>query len=173
YWTYANIFSAVNFGISPEARDAIDKENGEIRKTAGKGKPQLVVREVFVSTKPVATKRKPVSKGPLAARALGGPAIKLKPGQDPREDLFTWMRRPDNPFFARSFVNRVWGHYFGIGLVDPVDNFSLANPASNEKLLDELAKDFIEHKYDIRHLERRILSSRTYQLSSLTNETNK
>ena len=83
------------------------------------------------------------------------------------------MRPPDNPFFARSFVNRVWGHYFGVGIVDPVDDFSLANPPSNEKLLDALAKDFVEHKYDIRQLERTILNSRTYQLSSTPNETNK
>ena len=75
------------------------------------------------------------------------------------------MQSPDNPFFARSFVNRVWGHYFGVGIVHPVDDFSLANPPSNPKLLDALAKDFVEHKFDIRTLERTILLSRTYQLS--------
>ena len=69
--------------------------------------------------------------------------------------LFDWLHAPDNPYFARSFVNRVWGHYFGVGLVDPVDNFSLANPPSNDKLLDALARDFVAHHYDIRHLERR------------------
>src|SRR5262249_855094 len=87
--------------------------------------------------------------------------------------LFNWMHAPDNQFFAKSFANRVWGHYLGVGIVDPVDNFSLANPPSNEKLLDALAKDFVEHKYDIRHLERTILMSRVYQLSSATNATNK
>jgi hypothetical protein len=83
------------------------------------------------------------------------------------------MRQPDNPYFARSFVNRVWGHYFGIGLVHPVDDFSLANPPSNDRLLDALARDFIEHKFDVRHLERTILNARAYQLSSKTNATNK
>ena len=83
------------------------------------------------------------------------------------------MRSPENPFFARSFVNRVWGHYSGVGIVDPVDNFSLANPPSNEKLLDALAQDFIAHEYDIRHLERTILTSRTYQLCSDTNASNR
>ena len=79
-------------------------------------------------------------------------------------ELFEWMRSPDNAFFARSFVNRVWGHYFGVGIVEPVDDFSLANPPANPKLLDALAKDFIEHKFDIRQIERTILLSRTYQL---------
>ncbi len=64
------------------------------------------------------------------------------------------MHAADNPFFARSFVNRVWGHYFGVGIVHPVDDFSLANPPSNDKLLDALAKDFVAGKYDIRQLER-------------------
>src|SRR5262249_35074573 len=92
---------------------------------------------------------------------------------DPRQTLFEWMKAPDNPYFARSFVNRVWAHYFGSGLVDPVDNFSVANPPSNERLLDALAKDFIDHKFDIRHIERTVLLSRTYQLASTPNETNK
>jgi hypothetical protein len=87
--------------------------------------------------------------------------------------LFEWLRQPDNPYFAPSFVNRVWAHYFGIGLVDPVDNFSVANPPSNEKLLAALAKDFVETGFDIRRLERTILLSRTYQLSALPNASNK
>src|SRR5262249_33286030 len=86
--------------------------------------------------------------------------------------LFRWLVRPDNPFFARAFVNRVWAHYLGVGLVEPVDNFSVANPPSNERLLDALAKDFVEHGYDVRRLERRILASRTYQLSCTPNRTN-
>ncbi len=107
----------------------------------------------------------------LPPKALGGPQI--QPGGDNRVALFAWMASVDNPFFARSFVNRVWAHYFGTGLVEPVDNFSVANPPSNEQLLDALAKEFVEHKYDIRHLERTILLSRTYQLSAMPNETNK
>ena len=87
--------------------------------------------------------------------------------------LAEWLTAPDNPFFARSFVNRVWGHYFGVGLVNPVDDFSLANPPTNARLLDALAEDFVEHGYDIRKLERTILVSRTYQLGYETNATNK
>src|SRR5262249_54486027 len=107
---------------------------------------------------------------PLQPRALGGPEIHYQ--GDARSQLFRWLVRPDNPFFARSFVNRVWAHYFGIGLVEPVDGFSVANPPSNEKLLDALARDFIDHRYDIRHLERAVLRSRTYQLSAVPNATN-
>ena len=66
-----------------------------------------------------------------------------------------------------------WAHYFGVGLVDPVDDFSQANPPTNARLLDALAKDFVEHNYDIRHIERTILLSRTYQNSSVPNETNR
>jgi len=79
----------------------------------------------------------------------------------------------DNPYFARSFVNRVWAHYMGRGLVEPVDNFTPGNPASNESLLDALAHDFLDHHFDIRRLERLILSSRCYQLSSRPNESNR
>jgi hypothetical protein len=115
----------------------------------------------------------PDTNQPLAPKAPAGPEFKFTPGKDIRADLFAWMRSPDNPFFARSFVNRVWGHYFGIGLVDPVDDFSQANPPANARLLDALAKDFIDHHYDIRHIERTILTSRTYQVSSVPNETNR
>jgi len=83
------------------------------------------------------------------------------------------MKAPDNPFFARALVNRIWAHYTGVGLVNPVDDFSLGNPPSNEKLLDALAKDFIDHKFDFRHIERVVLQSRTYQLSAKVNDTNK
>jgi hypothetical protein len=82
------------------------------------------------------------------------------------------MRDPANPFFARSFVNRVWAHYFGVGLVNPVDDFSQANPPTNARLLDRLAQEFITSGYDIRRLERQILISRTYQQSSVPNESN-
>ena len=101
---------------------------------------------------------------PLAPAASGGP--ELPEGGDPRERLFAWLTRPDNPYFARSFVNRVWAVYFGAGLVDPVDGFSVANPPSNPRLLDALAADFVAHGYDIRRLERTILNSRAYQRSS-------
>jgi hypothetical protein len=173
YRAFANVFSQVSFGVSPEAKSAIDEANKDLTKNLqGKAVQQLGMKEIFVG---------PAAKGllhpetnkPLPPKALGGPEIKVGKGEDARVPLFDWMRSPDNPYFARAFVNRVWGHYLGVGLVEPVDNFALGNPASNEPLLDALARDFVEHRYDVRQLERTILNSRTYQLSSRTNDTNR
>ena len=94
-------------------------------------------------------------------------------GKDPREALWQWMRSTNNPYFAKNIVNRLWEHYFGVGIVDPVDDLNAANPPSNPPLFDWLAKDFIEHDFDLKHLHRRILNSRTYQLSHLPNDTNR
>jgi Protein of unknown function (DUF1553)/Protein of unknown function (DUF1549) len=177
YWSYANVFSQVSFGISPDAKKAIDEANAELRKEAmakakGKGNPQIQpFREVFIG--PARGRPNPVIGKVPPPKALGGPEINAERGKDPRAALFDWMRSPENPFFARSFANRVWGHYFGVGIVHPVDDFSLANPSSNDRLLDALAKDFLDSKFDIRKLERTILLSRTYQQSSSKNPTNK
>jgi hypothetical protein len=173
YRAFANVFSQVSFGVSTEAKSALDAINAELTKNLqGKAKNQPVVREIFAGP-PTKGLLALDAKRPLPPKALGGPEIKVAKGEDARVALFDWLRSPDNPYFARSFVNRVWAHYFGVGLVDPVDDFSLGNPPSNEALLDALARDFVDHHYDIRHLERTILESRTYQLSSRTNETNR
>jgi hypothetical protein len=86
--------------------------------------------------------------------------------------LADWLARPDNPFFARAQVNRVWYHLLGRGLVDPDDDFRASNPPVNGPLLDALTADFVAHRFDLRHLVRTILNSRTYQLSAVPNETN-
>jgi hypothetical protein len=174
YWGYANLFASVSVGTSPEAKKEIDEANAEIRKKLmGKNANQArLVREVFVGG-PARGKPNPQTGKLPSPKALGGPEISAAKGKDARAALFDWMRSPENPFFARSFVNRVWGHYFGIGIVHPVDDFSLANPSSNDKLLDALAKDFVESKFDIKKLERTILLSRTYQQTSTRNPTNR
>jgi hypothetical protein len=82
------------------------------------------------------------------------------------------MTRPENPHFAKAIVNRVWSHFFGRGIVDPVDDFRASNPPSNGPLLDWLAQDFVAHKFDLKHLMRTIMSSHLYRLSSLPNDTN-
>jgi hypothetical protein len=102
----------------------------------------------------------------LAPRFLGGPVALLGPDDDRREALARWLTSPDNPFFARSAVNRIWYHLLGQGLVEPVDDMRSTNPPSNEELLDALAADFVRHGFDRQHLIRTILRSRTYQLSS-------
>jgi len=107
-------------------------------------------------------------------KILAGPVVPFKEdGKDPRLTLWEWMRSKDNPYFARNIANRLWAHYFGRGIVDPVDDLNAANPPSNPELLNWLAKDFIDHNFDLKHLHRRILNSRTYQLSYRPNETNR
>jgi hypothetical protein len=168
YRSYANIFAQVNFGASPEAKKAIDEFN---KTEKGKANQVFQAREVFIGQSR-GTMTDPETNATLPPKVPAGPVIKLESGKDSRLALFEWLRAPDNPFFARSFVNRVWGHYFGVGLVHPVDDFSQANPPSNPKLLDALAKDFVDSKFDIRRLERTILQSRSYQLSSKPNPSN-
>jgi hypothetical protein len=100
-------------------------------------------------------------------RFLGSPtAVSVKDDEDPREQLVAWLRKPDNPFFAKAVVNRVWEHYFGRGLIDPVDDLSPLNPPSHPELLQELCDGFVKSKYDLHWLHRAILTSRTYQQSS-------
>src|SRR5262249_48443537 len=91
---------------------------------------------------------------------------------DPRQALAAWMRKPDNPFFAKALVNRYWKHFFGIGLVEPEDDLRVSNPASNPELLDALADDFVKSGYDLKHLVRLIATSKAYDRSSLPNEFN-
>ncbi|HTU92146.1 MAG TPA: DUF1549 and DUF1553 domain-containing protein [Gemmataceae bacterium] len=86
--------------------------------------------------------------------------------------LADWIADPKNPFFARAQVNRVWYHLFGHGIVEPNDDFRASNPPVNAPLLDALAHDFAAQRFDLRHLLRTILNSRTYQLSAKPNETN-
>ena len=108
----------------------------------------------------------------MAPTFLGdGPA---KPGRaDDRGALADWITKPDNSFFARSVVNRVWYHMTGRGVVEPVDDFRESNPPSNDELLASLAADFVAHKYDLKHLIRTIAASRVYQLSSVPNTSNR
>lgn len=102
----------------------------------------------------------------IEARFLDGKAPTWKPGVRTRTVLADWMTSADNPYFARNAVNRLWAHFFGIGIVEPVDEPSPENPPSHPELLDELTRQFIAHQYDLKFLMRAILASRTYQLSS-------
>ena len=109
---------------------------------------------------------------PLLARALppqpleGGRALSLEDGSDRRIALADWLTSPQNKLFARSIVNRVWANFFGSGLVEPVDDLRLTNPASNEVLFAELAAQLVRDRYDLKALMRLILQSQTYQRSS-------
>jgi hypothetical protein len=99
--------------------------------------------------------------------------VDVPPDQDRREVFAEWLTAPENPFFSRSLVNRIWGHLMGRGIVDPVDDFRDSNPPSNAPLLDELARQFADHGFSRKWLVRTIMNSHTYQRSARTNEFNK
>ncbi len=98
--------------------------------------------------------------------------VDVPPEVDRRQVFADWLTRPDNPFFARSLVNRFWGHLLGRGIVEPVDDFRDSNPPTNVPLLDELARQFVAHGYSRKWLLRTILNSHTYQRSARTNPFN-
>jgi hypothetical protein len=109
----------------------------------------------------------------MAPRFMGGPVANVPAGKDRREVFAEWLTSKTNPFFARSVVNRVWFHLNGRGIVDPVDDFRDSNPSANDALLEALAADFVRSGFDLKHITRTIMNSRTYQLSSQTNDLNK
>jgi hypothetical protein len=115
----------------------------------------------------------PKTKQVMVPKYLDGDYEKERPGEDVRERLAKWVTAPRNPYFARATVNRVWKFFMGRGLVEPVDDFRVTNPASNEALLQALADDFVKNGYSLKKLERTILNSRAYQLSSVANDTNR
>lgn len=106
-------------------------------------------------------------------RFLGEPMPESVANGDRLRALADWVARPDNPYFARAQVNRVWFHLLGRGIVEPIDDFRATNPPANGLLLDALARDFAAHGFDLRHLVRTIVTSRTYQVSAAPNETNR
>lgn len=89
-----------------------------------------------------------------------------------RQQLAAWITSPDNPYFAKSYVNRVWGYLMGVGLIEPLDDIRAGNPPSNPELLDDLTQKFIDSGFNVRELMRTICQSRTYQLSIATNQWN-
>ena len=103
---------------------------------------------------------------------LLGAAEPLPLDQDPRGELMQWLRSPENPYFAKAIVNRVWSNYFGIGIINPTDDMNLANPASNEMLLEKLASEFVHQDYDLHWLHRMIVTSHAYQRSTEANASN-
>jgi hypothetical protein len=109
----------------------------------------------------------------MAPKIMGMPAPAVPPDKDRRQVLADLVTAADNPFFARATVNRIWYHLLGKGLVDPPDDFRDSNPSANDALLDALAKDFVDHKFNVKHMIRTIANSRTYQLSADGNDTNR
>jgi len=108
----------------------------------------------------------------VKAAGLGAPAADLTQYPSRRAALAEWVTRPDNSNFARTIVNRLWAHYMGRGLVEPIDDLRATNPASNEPLLDALAQHLVDQKFDIQAFTKTLLDSHVYQLASRVTGTN-
>ena len=149
YYSFASFFSQIGRKRAADPRESIiyNRKSGEINH--------------------------PIHNKPLPPKFLGGDAPEIKRGSDRRAVMADWLASPDNPFFARNLANIVWAHFFGKGIIEPVDDVRVSNPPSNPQLLDELAKRFTDYNYDFKKLVRDVCNSRTYQLSSATTESNK
>ncbi|MFT5469773.1 MAG: hypothetical protein ACI8UO_004895 [Verrucomicrobiales bacterium] len=108
----------------------------------------------------------------VAPSALEAEPIELAPGVDRRVEFADWMTNANNRFVARTIVNRIWADFMGRGLVEPIDDMRVTNPASSEELLQALADDFVKNEFDIKYLIRTITASQAYGLSSIPNQFN-
>lgn len=160
YYNWAAVFAKVDYKVLQNKRtDTNDKHE-------------------FKGEQIVFLNRQGEVKNPRSGRAavpqfLSAGAGAVEKDVDELEVLARWMTAPENPFFARSQVNRIWYHLMGRGIVDPIDDFRPTNPASHPALLEALAADFVRHKFDLRHSIRVIMASRSYQLSSEPNGENR
>lgn len=148
YWSMSNLFSRVAL------------KNGD---RAG---------EVVVQTLTTGDALHPRRSQAMPPTPLDGQPLSLESTEDRRAYFADWLTKPDNPYFAKALINRVWHNYLGRGLVEPEDDLRQTNPPTNSELLDALAKNFIEHGYDVQYLMREILNSATYQRSSVPLATN-
>ena len=157
YWGLAAFFGRI--GRRPVVTPGVPEQNGRT------GRQILFAK----SSGTVVDKR---TGKPAAIKPPDGPPIEVEPGDDPRLALASWMADPKNPFFARAVANRYWAHFFGRGLVDPVDDLRATNPPTNPELLDALADDLIAHGYSLKALVRALCKSRAYGLSAVPNAFN-
>jgi hypothetical protein len=158
YWGLAAFFARV------------DRKNVPVM---GGGIQQQGVQKTIIynkAGKQVVNKR---TQKPAAIKPLDGEVLDIAADVDPRQQLVDWMVDPKNPFFAKAVANRYWAHFFGRGIVDPLDDMRVTNPPSNPELLDALAQNLIDNKYSLKSLIKTICKSHTYQLSSLPNDFNK
>jgi hypothetical protein len=108
----------------------------------------------------------PLTGRPQKPKPLDGSALPMDDPADRRQALAAWLTSPDNPYFSRAIVNRIWANFYGVGLVEKVDDLRVTNPASNEPLLTAAGRYLAEQKFDLKALMRVILQSETYQRSS-------
>lgn len=107
----------------------------------------------------------------MAPKYLGGEVPDVV-GKDRRALMAEWLASPKNPYFATNLSNMVWTHFFGLGIINEVDDVRVSNPPSNSELLEELGKKFTEYNYDFKRLVKDIVLSNSYQLSTQTNSSN-
>lgn len=159
YYNWSAVFGEVDYKIlDNKRRDRSDKHE--------------FVGEQVVFLNPKLGVQNPRTGEAAKPRFLGDDLPELKAGSDRLQAAAAWLTGPANPLFAKAQANRIWYHLMGRGLVDPVDDLRLTNPASHPRLLDELTGELIASGFDLRHLIRRVMLSRTYQLDSATNATN-
>lgn len=183
----SSFFSDVKYGVAPESRTSYQA----IALAAGlkpkgmqamrmnmesaalvKGGSTFPWAELYVDTSSGGSGGSTTSSSSVEVEILGHKQSAAAHVVDRRKTLMSWLRRPDNPYFARVFVNRVWAGYFHRGIVDPPDDLNLANPPANRELLDHLTRGFIESGYDMKWVHREIARSATYQRSWRPNATN-
>jgi hypothetical protein len=184
YFALAGMFNGISRKRSPDGSEAIvpvvakdmrhprTNEFVQMRPLGVVAKPR-VVPEPPAPPPMVDAKGKPIKAPPPKPLPKNFvPDSAISDAIDPRVELADWMTAADNPYFAKTIANRLWAHYFGRGLVEPVDDLRLTNPATNEPLLNELAQHLRELKYDLKAFTRTLLNSRLYQLASTTNASN-
>lgn len=137
------------------------------RKSFGEPPPYFTSPNVTIG------ERHPITGQQIEPKFLDGAIAKFTAEEDPRHALVDWMSKPENPFFSKTMVNRLWGHFFGRGLVHEVDDLRETNPPSNPELLEALAREFRDHKFDIKHMIRLMVQSHAYQLSSDPTDDNR
>ncbi|TWT98186.1 hypothetical protein Pla108_23430 [Botrimarina colliarenosi] len=128
-------------------------------------------REVFLFNRGSGEAKHPVDNRNMKPKYLGGAEADVK-GRDRREALAEWVTAPENPYFAPSVANRVWAHFFGVGVVEPVDDLRVSNPPSNPALFKALGERLVEYDYDLRRLVRDVTLSNAYQRSCEPNTSN-
>lgn len=129
-------------------------------------------KEEIVYARPGRKLRHPETKELVAPRFLNGEVLEASGQLDPRVDFVNWLIAPENPWFARNAVNRIWYWLLGRGIVHEADDMRPTNPPANPELLDFLAGELVRHNFDLRHIYRLILTSRTYQRSSRATQWN-
>ena len=152
---------------------AQQQQNGEAQKVAEAEKriAELAKQIEEVRQSPVAVSQ-PRTGQQLAPQPLDRSENAIPPGDDPRQTLVNWLTDPRNEQFSGAMVNRLWKHFLGVGLVEPVDDLRATNPPSNRPLWNTLNAEFVSSGYDVRHVMKLIMNSRTYQLAADSHESN-